>query len=376
MAVDFGPNPFTPTFGVDPPLLAGRDYEIGLVRRALGAAPGHPGRTVFITGPRGTGKTVLLNALEAVARQTGWQVISETVQPNLAEILTTASLPLALAAADPDGADSRVTGVSASVLGIGGSVTRQVSERYPVQPGLRQQLELLAHLLKNRHSGVFVALDEVHRSEITELTPLFHAIQHCLRQGLPVAFAAAGLPSAIADLLNADVLTYLRRAERFTLGALPAPVIGPAILEPFARAGRSIEEPALDLAVGAVQGYPFLIQVVGFELWEAAAGSQSVGVEVAQTAVGRAQRTAGRLVHEPALRDLSAADRAFLSAVARLSGETVRVSEVAAALGATRDHASKYRARLIAAQVIEAAGRGQIRFAIPFLREYLLREDP
>jgi type II secretory pathway predicted ATPase ExeA len=371
--MDFGPNPFTPTFGVDPPRLVGRDAELALVQRALAAGAGHPGRAVLITGPRGAGKTVLLNALESVAREAGWAVLSETVQPGLAEVMTSTSLPAALAAADQSVVDASVTGVSASVLGIGGGFTRQVTERHPVAPGLRQQLEFLAQLLRERQAGVFISLDEVHRNEIAELRPLFHAIQHCLRQGLPVAFAAAGLPSAITDLLNADVLTYLRRAERFALQALPAPVVGPAIREPFTRVGRAVEETALDQAVAAVHGYPFLIQVVGFELWEAAAGTSQVGLETAQTAVARAEQTANRLVHEPALQDLSAADRAFLEAMARAPAEPTRIAEVAEILGATRDHVAKYRSRLIAAQVIEPAGRGYVRFAIPFLRDYLRR---
>jgi hypothetical protein len=218
---------------------------------------------------------------------------------------------------------------------------------------------------------VFITLDEVHRSEIADLKPLFHAFQQCLRQGLPVAFAAAGLPSAITDLLNADVLTYLRRAERFELGRLPDHMVAAAIREPFARVGRAVDQEALDRAVAAVHGYPFLIQVVGFEMWEADPTAAVIGAEAAKTAVSRAQRTAQRLVHEPALADLSERDREFLVAMAALPGDTVGIGEVMERLGRTRDHVAKYRARLIAAQVIEPAGRGRLRFAIPFLRDYL-----
>ncbi|MDR1295328.1 MAG: ATP-binding protein [Bifidobacteriaceae bacterium] len=364
-------NPFTPTFGITPPLLVGRDAEIAAVRRSLTRGPGDPARAVLLTGARGTGKTVLLNALEDAASQQGWAVISETVQPGLVEVLTRTTLPMLRAALDPRATDSTLTSASATVFGIGGALTRQVSERHPAEPSLRDGLESLARIQADRGSGVFISLDEVHRHEIAQITPLFHAIQHCFRQGLPVAFVAAGLPSTVSRLLSDSVVTYLRRAERFALGTLPDALVRAALREPILRAGRSISPDALDRAADAVHGYPFLIQVVGFELWEVDPGTAHIGADAVDVALVRAVKTANRLVHEPALADLSDADRRFLAAMARIPGEPVRLADILERLGATRDHVNKYRARLIAAEIIEPAGRGLIRFAIPFLSEYL-----
>jgi hypothetical protein len=57
--------------------------------------------------------------------------------------------------------------------------------------------------------------------------------------------------------------------------------------------------------------------------------------------------------------------------MAQMPGESVRLPDIMARLGATRDHVNKYRARLISAEIIEPAGRGLVRFAIPFLSDYL-----
>jgi hypothetical protein len=364
-------NPFTPTFGVTPPLLVGRDAEISALNRALSAGPGDPARAIVCTGARGTGKTVLLNALEDTARDSGWAVVSVTAHPGLADELTQTVLPPLLAAHGVDEFTSHVTGASASVLGVGASVSRSVTERYPFTPSLRSELTDLATALGLRGKGVFISLDEVHRARRTDLEPLFHAVQHAFREGLPVAFAAAGLPAAVHAILNDDVLTFLRRAQRWTLGDLPEPLVAEALRGPIALAGRTISQAALDLAVETVHGYPFLIQVVGFELWSAQPDSAEISLRQARAAVPRAIDAAHRLVHDPALRDLSPGDRAFLTAMAVDPEGPTTVADIAERLNASRGHVNKYRARLIAAEVIEPSGRGQVDFALPFLRDYL-----
>jgi hypothetical protein len=45
-------NPFTPTFGVTPPVLAGRDEQLDSLHDALDDAPGAPGRAILFTGVR------------------------------------------------------------------------------------------------------------------------------------------------------------------------------------------------------------------------------------------------------------------------------------------------------------------------------------
>jgi hypothetical protein len=66
-------NPYAPGAGTRPPLIAGRDgeiqaYEVLLDRLKRGTA----GQSMIITGLRGVGKTVLLNALEDISVERGW----------------------------------------------------------------------------------------------------------------------------------------------------------------------------------------------------------------------------------------------------------------------------------------------------------------
>ena len=50
-----------------------------------------------------------------------------------------------------------------------------------------------------------------------EISQLASDGQHFIRDGLPIGLIFAGLPSAVSDLLNEGVATFLRRADRINL---------------------------------------------------------------------------------------------------------------------------------------------------------------
>src|SRR5215475_13216579 len=66
-------NPYAPGAGQRPPELAGRDGELAAFDVLLErVARGRPERSLVLTGLRGVGKTVLLNALRSAAVRRGW----------------------------------------------------------------------------------------------------------------------------------------------------------------------------------------------------------------------------------------------------------------------------------------------------------------
>lgn len=86
-------NPFTPSFGTSPPLLVDRDGDLEDFREGVRGGPGSPERATLVTGLRGTGKTVMLNAYEDLAKSEGWVVVSETATPNSWTVLRTSTCP-------------------------------------------------------------------------------------------------------------------------------------------------------------------------------------------------------------------------------------------------------------------------------------------
>ncbi len=75
-------NPFKPTAGMTPPVLIGREDDLEEFEMALDNGVGDLGRLAYVTGPRGIGKTALLNAYGDIARDRKWDVIDETACPG------------------------------------------------------------------------------------------------------------------------------------------------------------------------------------------------------------------------------------------------------------------------------------------------------
>lgn len=364
-----GRSPFRPSFGTTPPVLAGRGAIAAEVGDALDEGPGARGRAVLFTGNRGIGKTVMLNEVEALAKERGWLVVTETATTGLLARLTTEGLPEAAALLRQGPAEHRrISGVTLPG-GMGGVEFDLPDPDAPA--GLRGQLNALTDELQQRETGVLITLDEVHsRQARDEVTRLCAVVQHAFREERPVAFAAAGLPAAVQDLLSADVSTFLRRARRYVLEPLTPVAAEEALRRPIHDSGRSIARPALRQAAAATYGYPFLVQLVGDQAWRQDPTSRAITSAHVADAVDAARREIGALVHEPALNDLSGTDREFVKAMAVDAAES-SIADIGDRLSRDHGYVSRYRSRLIVAGIIEPTRRGYVDFTIPYMREFV-----
>lgn len=78
-------NPFTPTFGMVPPFMAGRDRLLEEMGRAFEDGPGNPNLSSILVGARGTGKTALLSRIADEARSRGWLAINTVAADGMLE---------------------------------------------------------------------------------------------------------------------------------------------------------------------------------------------------------------------------------------------------------------------------------------------------
>lgn len=357
-------NPFRPTFGRTPPELLDRDGALEEFEYGLRIRSGVLGLLTIITGARGVGKTVMLNEAQALAREQGWAVISETSTHGFLGRITaeTQRIEEELGQGPPT---RKVTGFTAAGFGI---TTQVPHER---QLAFRALGATLLRRLDENGTGLLITLDEIQDAERQELLQLASVIQHWVRDGLPISFVCAGLPAAVSDLLDEGVATFLRRADRVDLHAVSIREVQASYERQFGAAGFDFPEGALQQAATATMGYPFLVQLVGYFLWkEAELGAGVVDEQAAGKALRAALKRNIRMVIGPAIARASERDMDYLRAMAVDEGPS-STAKVAERMGASLQLATNYRARLIEAGLIEAAGRGAVKFSIPGLREHL-----
>ncbi|MBW3088906.1 ATP-binding protein [Bifidobacterium sp. 82T24] len=360
----FPANPFKPTAGVMPPVLIGRESVVADFDEGLSDGPGAPDRLMLITGPRGSGKTVMLTELGKMASKHRWMVIDETASEGLTDRLISRIAP------EP----SRISGVSFKPSVMGASLG-EFSIAPALRPStLRDAMTARLHAL-GKGKGLLITLDETQDASIEDMTALATAAQHMLRENAEVAFVFAGLPSLISDLLNAKVLTFLRRASIKELGDVPLQEVREAFSSTIHGAGIGIDDEALDIATEATGGYPYMIQLVGYHMWRHARRRQDgpsnvITVDDVHSGVEQARAKLGEGACAPVVKQLSERALDYLNAMAVDDGPSA-TSDVAQRMGESMDYANIYRQRLIGEHIITSPARGQVDFAIPFLREYL-----
>lgn len=360
-------NLFVPSFGTYPHVLVGRDDLADEFEDVFDGVIDPSGLTVLLSGQRGMGKTVLLDAYRKAAEAAGWLVITESSSEGLLERLTHDHLPRLLQV-HSDKAPTTLTSASGGLGPL--SAGAEWQERYPAESTLRSQIAELTDSIHAAGRGLVLTIDEIQAADIEELRKIGEIVQYARREKRLLGFAAAGLSSPIEDLLDHPGTTFLRRAEHHTIGPVSRADVRTALAQTVADGGREIEAAALDLAADAVDGYPFMIQLVGYHSVKRQRDGGTVTTQAVTEGIEAARRRLGRVVHTPALRPLSAVDRTYLLAMAQDDGPS-RTGTIAKRMGVNAQYAGEYRRRLIEDGIIEPAGHGRVQFTIPYLGNYL-----
>lgn len=349
------PNPFKPTAGMNPPELIGRDEILEDFVESLDNGPGAPDRLMRISGVRGVGKTVLLNALGDVARSHSFVVVDVVANEHLCERI--------IASLKRHAKVSSAT-IAPSVLGVSlGSVEVSTS---PLELGDSM-------LAATKKGGLLVTVDEIQDAPIEQMRVLGNEIQLLIRKGANVAFAFAGLPTAIDSVVSAESLTFLQRARHVELTRLDDFEVGSSIEDTVEGRGKRVSPAVAATLTKAAAGYPFMVQLVGYYAWQRASrrGSNEISEEDASAGVALARKSFDSMVIAPALKYLPQKQLEYLRGMAACEHVPAQTGEVAEHMGLQASATSSYRKRLMEAGLIEAVGYGKVDFAIPYMRDYL-----
>ena len=370
-----GSNPFNPSFGGKPQYFFGRRRELDIVSGAL-ENPNSPYRALFFTGNRGCGKTALLERLSGLASGVGWLCV-DVHSANASESIVRKLV----------GADSKTTErVAEPAIGFAGASVKAGSLRTSATTSY-DALDLSEVLLQvggslKHHAGVFITVDEVQKIPEADMENICAAVQMSMRKGMPVALMLAGLPESKELVSSYKGCTFMKRVSDVRLDSLLVSETYDAFRQLMGLAANvEAQDAAIDELARYSQGYPYLMQLIGFHTLEETPSTVPCEVcEIDQQAVQFAEAAAywqfRANVLDPVVADLSDEQRAYLRAMVESIDDDgrSRTSDIASFMGKEQRQLSTVRDRLIRKRVIVADGRGYVRYNLPRMRQYF--SDP
>jgi hypothetical protein len=397
-------NPYAPGAGQRPPELAGRDQELGAFDVVLErVARGRPERSLVLTGLRGVGKTVLLNALRSAAVRRRWgtgklearpdqalrrplssalhQAVRELGHPRADDVQQVLGVVKAFAERDA-GTGARLR--DRWNPGIDAPVVQGRADSGDIEIDLVELLTDVGGLADDLGKGVGIFIDEMQDLGPDDVSALCAACHEISQAGLPVIVVGAGLPHLPAVLSASK--SYSERLFRYQrIDRLSREAADRALAAPAHEEGAAYDAEALAAMYAATGGYPYFIQAYGKAVWDLAPGSTITAADVAvaapeaeaELAVGffgsRFERaTPGEREYLRAMAETAVALTAG-GADADTIG-SVPTADVAAALGKKPQSLSPARDALLKKGLIYSGERGRIAFTVPHFGKYLLTQ--
>jgi hypothetical protein len=387
-------NPYAPGAGQRPPELAGRDRELTQFDITLERVAGRrPERSLVLSGLRGVGKTVLLNALRSRAVHRAWGTGKLEARPDqsiripVAQAVHAAVRDIGHRHRDPE----RVEAVSAVLKAFALRTEMSARKGHRWHPPMDVQaakgradsgdLELdltelfsdVAEIAVDLGVGVAIFIDEMQDIAADELSALCAACHEISQQGAPLIVVGAGLPhlpvALSASKSYAERLFHYRVVDR-----LPRAEADRALLIPASTEDVGYDEEALEALYRLTDGYPYFVQAYGKVAWDVAPASPISRVDVDEAAPQAEAELAVGFFGSRYDR-ATPAERDYMRAMADLGAESedgpVPTADVAGVLGRRPQSLSPARDGLIKKGLVFAEERGVVRFTVPHFGRFL-----
>jgi hypothetical protein len=395
-------NPYAPGAGQRPPELAGRDEQLHAFDVVLERiSRGRPERSIVLTGLRGVGKTVLLNALRSSAVRAHWGTGKLEARPEqrLRRPLSAALHVAVRELGHPQGDDvDHVLGVIKAFAQRDSAPNAKLRERWnpgidapavtgradsgDIEIDLVELLTDVGGLAADVGKGVAIFIDEMQDLGAEDVSAVCAACHEISQSGLPVIVVGAGLPHLPAVLSASK--SYSERLFKYQrIDRLDREAADRALSAPAKEEGAEFTPEALEALYAATAGYPFFVQAYGKVAWDVAPQTPITADDV-KVAAPEAEAELAVGFFGSRYERATPAEREYLRAMADAalqlaeSGEepldeteSVPTASVAAVLDRKPQSLSPARDALLKKGLIYSGERGRIAFTVPHFGRYL-----
>lgn len=385
-------NPFSPGAGAPPPELVGREDVLEQARILLGRVQQkRPEKSMILTGLRGVGKTVLLNNIEHLARDTEYRTtlleayeekpLAALIVPDLRRLLYELDRIAGAGAKVKRGLAvlrSFISGIRVSVgeasFGLDIEPEPGAADSGDIEIDLPNLFVAIGEAAEDKKTAIALLIDEIQYLSAKELGGLIMAMHKVQQRQLPIVLVAAGLP--ILPALAGKSKSYAERLFAFpNIGALSRGDAAKALQEPAQKAEVAFEVAALTEIYRLTEGYPYFLQEWGYQAWNLAECSP-ITLQVIHTASERVITRLDQNFFRVRFDRLTPSERTFLRVMAELGAGPHRTSDVAQIRGVKVTNLGPVRARLLQKGMIYSPAYGMVAFSVPLFDEFLRRSIP
>ncbi len=346
-------NPYTLQFSYIPPQFIARTLITNeIISNYIRDIPTYRG--MFITGVRGSGKTVIMGDIRnKIAALDDWITVDLNPESNLLD-----SFARNLYIIPEIKALFVKAHLDFSVLGIGVSLDNAELVASNEEDAIKMMLEVL----KKARKKVLVTIDEITYGN--DVARFSHALSSYAGADFDIYVLMTGLKENIRTIKNHKSLTFLYRAKVKELESLNIT----AICADYQNVLAVDREVAEELAF-CTKGYSLAFQALGYHYWNALCNANSKNDVDLQRVYNELDITLSELAYEKIWEELSASDKKVLKALSKIIRKDgvnqVKVESIREISKMTSNTFTTYRTRLIESGIIDGKQHGYLSMNLP-----------
>ena len=342
----------------------------------------------MLTGLRGVGKTVLLNEMQHLAEEQGYETVAlEAHEDKALPAMLAPPLRRVLYKLDRmAGTKDKIRRGFAVMRSFIGSLQltiddvrfgldiepeRGLADSGDIEYDIPDLLEVIAEAARERGSAIALLIDELQYFNGKELSALIMAMHRMQQRQLPLVLIGAGLP--ILPRLAGESKSYAERLFAF-------PMIGPletldaerAIRDPILHEGESIDSEAVTEILRITQRYPYFLQEWGYQAWNLAEKSP-ITVSVVKAATDKSIQRLDENFFRVRFDRLTQGEKKLLRAAAELGEGPYRIADIAGVMKLKVASLGPRRAQLIQKGMVYSPAHGELAFTVPLFDDFLRR---